>query len=44
MKKTLIVLFAIIVLIGSAGFETVTAQDGGVAAYLVMIVNQGTDY
>ena len=42
MKKTLIVLFAIIVLIGSAGFETVTAQDGGVAAYLVMIANQGT--
>ena len=42
MKKTLIVLFAIVALIGSAGFETVTAQDGGVAAYLVMIVNQGT--
>ena len=42
MKKTLIVLFAIVALIGSAGFETVIAQDGGVAAYLVMIVNQGT--
>ena len=42
MKKTLIVLFAIVALIGSAGFETVTAQDGGVAAYLVMIANQGT--
>ena len=42
MKKTLIVVFAIAALIGSAGFETVTAQDGGVAAYLVMIANQGT--
>ena len=42
MKKTLVVLFAIVALIGSGGFETVTAQDGGVAAYLVMIVNQGT--
>ncbi len=42
MKKTLIVVFAIVALIGSAGFETVTAQDGGVAAYLVMIANQGT--
>ena len=27
MKKTLIVVFAIVALIGSAGFETVTGQD-----------------
>ena len=40
MKKTLIVLFAIVALIGSAAFETVTGQD--TAAYLVMIANQGT--
>ena len=40
MKKTLIVVFAIAALIGSAGFQTVTGQD--TAAYLVMIANQGT--
>ena len=40
MKKTLIAVFAIVALIGSAAFETVTGQD--TAAYLVMIANQGT--
>ena len=40
MKKTLIAVFAIVALIGSAGFQTVTGQD--TAAYLVMIANQGT--
>ena len=40
MKKTLIAVFAIVALIGSAAFQTVTGQD--TAAYLVMIANQGT--